>query len=119
MEPSEVIESLPIDKSTKNTLLIISAGFLFAVFIACCAIRAKVYFDDWHSELIAQIDKSGKDLEARFDRISMETNKNTLAIEGLRKYYWSNNDMQQWARELDHGNRSLTVPAVPSPMGGR
>jgi TolA-binding protein len=117
MDPVDVIEKLPFKKNA--TLSQIVLLILATSAVAVGGAMVKTYFDEAHGQIMAAIAKVDSDQTQRTTGLQKEVDDNTGSIEALRRYYWSNADMQRWAQQLDRQNRvsvpALTVPEVPPP----
>lgn len=105
----DIIDKLPLRKSATTTQLIYLA--LAMVSLAFSGWMTKGYFDDNKSAIIAAINQVG----ARAETAIQKSDTNAASINQIRRYYWSNNDQQRWAQQLDRANRT-TVPAMIVPI---
>ena len=121
MEAEDVIEGLPLNKNASPKQMIYLA-LIFATLLLG-GWKAKAYFDEWHHDLLAQIEATGRMHVERVHAIEVNVEHNTGAIAAIQKYFWSNRDQQQWANKLDKMNRTvgqvLIVPDVPPPEPAR
>lgn len=110
---TDLPSKVPLKKSATPTQMI----YLGLAMVSLLAVGwvVKGYFDDKQTTILAAISEVG----ARNDKLGQDVKANSSSIEAIRRYYWSNADMQQWAQQLDRANRTavpaLVVPEVPRP----
>lgn len=124
MSPEDIkqlIEGLPLKKRATTgemLFLFLAIGFIFALGV-WGALYTKSYFDRSHQSLLAAITKVDGDQSSKVDAVQKQVDGNSGSIAAIRRYYWSNDDMNRWAQALDHANRgpvpAFVVPEVPPP----
>lgn len=117
----DIISRLPLKKNATPAQIIML--FVVAALLVGTGWKAsssvKDYFDDNHRQLVALLSAQ----DAKVLVVSAKADKNAEGIDALRRYGWSNSDMQRWAQQLERANRiavpALVVPDVPAPASQR
>ena len=130
MDAEELVEGLPFKKRATVQQLILLA--LAIIFLLGLGWRAQAWFSGAHNEVMSAIAAVAKTQEVRIDALQAVMSRadaeneakimmNSRAIEAIRKYNWTNADMQRWAQQLERVNRKidLAVPDVPAPAKGQ
>lgn len=122
MDAIDLVKASPIKKNA-STVQIIALFILGALVFAggwWASSAVKRYFDSSHGELLAAIAKVDGDQTLKVAAISNQVDKNTAAIDGIRRWSWSNSDQSHYMNEFYRDNvkafPSLIVPEVPPPQ---
>lgn len=117
MEPTDIIEQLPLKKNATTTQLLVL--FLSIAALLVCGWTSKTYFDASHNEIIAAIAKVDSDQTVKVAAIQKQVDGNSGSIAALKQYTWFNSDQSRYMATFARDNRltvpQLVVPEVPPP----
>lgn len=128
MDLMDLVKAAPLPKNAtpvQIVALFVIAGLLIAGGWAASS-HVQDYFDVKHAELVlenkavlAAIAKVDSDQTVKVAAISIQVDKNTVAIDSIRHWYWTYADETRYMNEFYRDNvkflPSLIVPEVPPP----